>query len=690
MGICYLCFAVVAQAQTKSGVSPQSISMPSGPGSIAGMGESFDVQLNTGTLTFSVPFQVPPGVAGHQPSLALVYNAGIPNGPFGPGWGFSLAGIQRKTDDGQPLYTTEDKFADSSGEELVLMADGTYRREFELDGQFARIERLGDGWVQRSKSGMAMVFGQYPGPANSNRISRVSRNSIVFDETAAWLLDELRDVNGNGVHFYYTNHADSPGNLYLAEVRYSVSGTNYHCAQLDYEARPDCENAQTNRAGLADYTAGFARVWGRRCTALRIYSSGQPVRRYTFDYSLSGPEDPSPPATNALVTRVSRLRKVTQWESTFTQSLPPITFSYTEYVPAGARITVLTNNPAWNIATTGHSGTDLFDVNSDGLPDLLNGSTTGAWRYSLNRGGTGFDGQQTLMTNSPGYSLSSASAQIIDFNSDGLPDFANKSSVSPGGRYVFWLYQGKGRWEEERVFSSNPPFAYNDPSIALLDLDFDKDMDVLYFHSGGQIIYCQQDGQWTEKSRSWGDPALGNLPFSLRLSQSNIRLVDLNGDRLLDIVELTRVSPFLEVRYWPNMGRGVFGQARQFARTIYTHSNLDNLSFLDINGDGLPDLVKVLTTSEVQVWLNLGDGTWGNSFTVSAPAFGVSTSLRFADMNANGSTDLLYCNTTLSQYRALDFIGTNEPPQMLKARMRMLTGAPHAIRRSVCQPRLAR
>ena len=36
-------------------------------------------------------------------------------------------------------------------------------------------------------------------------------------------------------------------------------------------------------------------------------------------------------------------------------------------------------------------------------------------------------------------------------------------------------------------------------------------------------------------------------------------------------------------------------------------------------------------------------------------------------MNANGSTDLLYCNTTLSQYRALDFIGTNEPPQMLKA-----------------------
>ncbi len=46
-------------AAETEGISPQVISLPSGAGSIEGYGESFEPQLNTGTFTFSVPFNLP-------------------------------------------------------------------------------------------------------------------------------------------------------------------------------------------------------------------------------------------------------------------------------------------------------------------------------------------------------------------------------------------------------------------------------------------------------------------------------------------------------------------------------------------------------------------------------------------------------------------------------------------------------
>ena len=45
-------------AADKSGVSPNTISLPKGPGSIEGLGESFQPTLNTGTAKYGVRFAV--------------------------------------------------------------------------------------------------------------------------------------------------------------------------------------------------------------------------------------------------------------------------------------------------------------------------------------------------------------------------------------------------------------------------------------------------------------------------------------------------------------------------------------------------------------------------------------------------------------------------------------------------------
>src|SRR5215475_10975051 len=70
----------------KSGVSPNTISVPKGPGSIEGLGESFQPTLNTGTANYGLDISLPPGTAGHQPSLSLSYEGGGGNSPLGYGW----------------------------------------------------------------------------------------------------------------------------------------------------------------------------------------------------------------------------------------------------------------------------------------------------------------------------------------------------------------------------------------------------------------------------------------------------------------------------------------------------------------------------------------------------------------------------------------------------------------------------
>src|SRR5687768_18412253 len=82
---------------SKSGTSPQVISLPKGGGALQGIGEKFAPDLHTGTGNFTVPIALPAGRNGFQPQLSLAYSTGNGNGPFGLGWSLSVPGISRKT-----------------------------------------------------------------------------------------------------------------------------------------------------------------------------------------------------------------------------------------------------------------------------------------------------------------------------------------------------------------------------------------------------------------------------------------------------------------------------------------------------------------------------------------------------------------------------------------------------------------
>src|SRR5438034_2454591 len=134
--------------------SVPSISLPKGGGAIRGIGEKFAANPVTGTGSMSVPLAVSPGRAGFGPQLALSYDSGAGNGPFGFGWSLSLPSITRKTDKGLPRYQDADEsdvFILSDAEDLVPVTKpanandppgySIQRYRPRIEGLFARIER---------------------------------------------------------------------------------------------------------------------------------------------------------------------------------------------------------------------------------------------------------------------------------------------------------------------------------------------------------------------------------------------------------------------------------------------------------------------------------------------------------------------------------------------------------------------
>ena len=138
-------------------VAAPAPSLPKGGGAIRGLGEKFSVNAATGTAGLQVPIATSPGRSGFHPELALSYDSGAGNGPFGVGWQLSVPQIARKTDKGLPRYDDareSDTFVLSGAEDLVpvLSENGTIdplgnggesvqRYRPRVEGAFARIER---------------------------------------------------------------------------------------------------------------------------------------------------------------------------------------------------------------------------------------------------------------------------------------------------------------------------------------------------------------------------------------------------------------------------------------------------------------------------------------------------------------------------------------------------------------------
>jgi RHS repeat-associated protein len=598
-------FSNAFSAVDKSGVSPNVISLPSGPGSIEGLGESFSPQLNSGTTTYSIGLQVPPGRAGFQPDIALRYNGGLGTGVFGTGWSVSIPFIQRQTDKGLPKYDGTDQYIHSGGEELVPIGDNLYRHE--IEGAFVRYEWTGSGWVAKNPSGTIFRYGVVAD-------AQVQQGGKVFQ----WLLQEMEDTHGNRILLTYKNLDDS-SRKYIEKIGY-----NNQVIQFEYEPRPDA---------LVSYRPTFPLKTAFRCRSIGMFSLGRLVRRYDFSYMPNSP--------------LSLLSAVTQIGADGESSLPPAEFSYTRFDPQKSQVVpIIGANPGEappSVRMSSNEDAALNDMNSDGLPDLLV-ARPGAHEVFLNQG-TGSDGihrwgDWNQVSNSPGEGLGNRGASLADITGDGKTDFIAWQSYQT---YFIWPNLGNGFWGPAETFADNGNFGFDfeNPAVRLIDIDHDRHIDAMYCNGPDDYSYFLNN-KGMEYQLVLEKPGLG-MTFD---TEPGMKLADMNGDRLQDIVLLQDGI----CKYWPAMGRGNWAPPVEMTNPPASTQiqNIDSdwakLILMDVNGDGLTDIVYApLYEDRVHYWLNQNSLSFSGPFEITGVPVRIDTTrLEPGDMNGNGTTDLLW------------------------------------------------
>ncbi len=268
--------------QDNNKIAHHAIRLPKGGGAISGMGEKFQANAVTGTGNFSIPLPVTPGRDEFAPDLALGYNSGSGNTPFGLGWDIGLPAITRSTDKQLPTYNdaeNKDTFILSGAEDLVPVLEKTgeewiksvgarfiapistmpednyqitsYRPR--IEGLFARIEKwrnTSNGevhWQAITKDNVTSYYGL----TEQARIVDSANTRKVF----SWLIEKTINAKGSTIDYEYKqeNSDNIPADIteyqrlsksfafnqkYLKHIKYapmSNDATNHHMQLvLDY------------------------------------------------------------------------------------------------------------------------------------------------------------------------------------------------------------------------------------------------------------------------------------------------------------------------------------------------------------------------------------------------------------------------------------------------------------------------
>ncbi len=593
----------------KSGVKPNVLSLPSGPGSIEGLGESFEPQLNSGTATYRVPLSLPPGRAGFAPSLALSYNGGSGNGPVGIGWRLSQGYIQRQTDKGLPVYDdTKDRFVTGSGEELVHIGDGVYRCENET--AFDRFERSGHAWKAAHKNGAASFYGL-------DASSRIQDGANIFK----WYLSKQTDPNGNEISYLYNEDAafadgsaHGDGHAYLTSVEYNKSSEAGQAMRvaLRYETRPAHDRA-------LDYRPRFPIQITQRCVEIIMYAGDQRVRSYKLGYD-----------SGTIMSRLSRVEMYGKDESQGPlESI--LTFGYTEFSLDNTITPMDTGlNPGVNLELP---DVDLADMNGDALPDLLH--TGDVHEVYLNTDGRAWKAPYQVPGGFSDIKLAHPNTMLMDMDGDGYSDLFSQDISIDGYRYFKGGRSDNG-WAPFPVeMHRSPNFTFGDITKPV-DLDHDGRTDVIRKSEfSGEItcVFNLKGEKWSSEFSIDAPSTRAEFNFGPEAA-SALRMADMNGDGLQDFVVLNGEE---YIWYYPGRGvtidsatpwayqgwdrtpRGTWAPDDSSAegyRMANAPDRFDDPDFtettkfrklrlLDINGDGLSDLVYV-SNNRLLAWLNMG------------------------------------------------------------------------------------
>jgi len=263
----------------------------------------------------------------------------------------------------------------------------------------------------------------------------------------------------------------------------------------------------------------------------------------------------------------------------------------------------------------GNNGVRLADVNSDGFIDILHadGNDSDQHVTFLNNGKNGWELSplwQIPVLDKGGFTEEDGGGdnalQITDLNSDGFPDLIQADGDNPAQHQAF-LNDGKGGWEL----------------------------------SPGWFIPLIDNGGFTESD---GD------------GDNGLRIADVNGDGYPDIVQAdgnAQRAVLLndQISDWTITTLFEIPDINGAGFTEDGGDNDNGVRLIDVNGDGLVDIVQADDQEQRAVFLNQGDGTWFGETDWQIPVIHSAgftedggdgdNGVRFADLNFDGFVDLI-------------------------------------------------
>ena len=411
-----------APAATPGGVSNTTIKLPQGHAGVKGLGESFEPNPFTGTASYQVGIELPPGPIA--PGVALVYQGGKGRGEAGQNWHLPVLNIYRMTDKGLPAFKESDRFAVTGGElndELVRVnfVEHYYRLKND-DGKalFVR-DPANDTWTVRLPDGTQIFLGNSPESRQRN-----------WRGTYRWFIAEKRTISNRRLVYEYWRH--SGGNhLYLSRIRYGFrwnatqgqESENDHLNEVlfDYEERKDFGSILSDR--YTDYTYGDREAISYRLQQIVVRHNAAQVGWSVFKtYKLNYRAE-------------EMLSLLTSIEATgeHGEPMPTLRFDYPKYGFHAGYVFRMYNPPPTEGLEYGRSVFE--DVNGDALPDLLVGDA-GQYVYYENIDGYRWS-EPTELIHSPWRDLGTGDVQLMDMDGDGFRDVVYEDTGAlqyhPGG-----------------------------------------------------------------------------------------------------------------------------------------------------------------------------------------------------------------------------------------------------------------
>ena len=277
----------------------------------------------------------------------------------------------------------------------------------------------------------------------------------------------------------------------------------------------------------------------------------------------------------------------------------------------------------------------VFDYNRDGIQDFLfspQNDTAGRQLWRGNAGGT-----FTLVTHLKSAVTSDQhGCTSADFDGNGLPDIYCTLGALHGSRTKanpVWLQTSPGVWKMNLTSGAEDPYGRS-YSATTLDANGDGIPDLFVSN-----LYPRPDGIPTPDELYLGN---GDGTFRDAGAASGVELeqgdrgcdfsTDFNGDGLPDIVFCGHTG----VHFYQNNGDGTFTDvsvSKVGSSTFFA----SDVKLADVNGDGLLDLVYIRNGQE-GVRLGTTSAMFAKASLTHAMTFG--RSLEVADVNGDGYLDI--------------------------------------------------